>query len=76
MIFSGVQIPENPNELYSLRYSDFVVPLVKSVQEVNAKMESQVKNLQSEIGTLISENEALKQRLDKLEALIKAEKAE
>ena len=70
--FSGVQKPENPNELYSLRYSDFVMPLVKSVQEVNAKLESQVKNLQSEIGTLTSENEALKQRLDKLEALIKA----
>src|SRR5678816_1334397 len=38
--FSGVQKPENPNELYSLRYSDFVMPLVKSVQEVNAKLES------------------------------------
>jgi|GEM_PF-798409 len=71
--FSGVQKPENPNELYSLRYSDFVVPLVKSVQEVNAKMESEIKDLKSEIGTLTSENEELKQRLDKLEALIKAQ---
>ncbi len=72
--FSGVQRPENPNELYSLRYSDFVVPLVKSVQEINAKMESEITNLKSEIGTLTTENEELKLRLDKLEALIKAEK--
>ena len=69
--FSGVQIPENPNELYSLRYSDFVVPLVKSVQEVNAKLESQIQSLQSEIGVLTSENEELKRRLDQIEALIK-----
>jgi hypothetical protein len=31
--FSGVDVPKNSNELYSLRYSDFVVPLVKAVQE-------------------------------------------
>lgn len=68
--FSGVQKPANPNELYSLRYSDFVMPLVKSVQEVNAKLESEVKNLKAEIGSLTSENEELKQRLDRLEALI------
>jgi hypothetical protein len=72
--FSGVQKPENPNELYSLRYSDFVVPLVKSVQEVNAKMDAEIKNLKSEIGTLTTENEELKLRLDKLEAMIKGEK--
>ncbi|MBL7943815.1 MAG: tail fiber domain-containing protein, partial [Flavobacteriales bacterium] len=33
--FSGVQVPENPDDLYSLRYSDFVMPLVKSVQELS-----------------------------------------
>lgn len=33
--FSGVLAPKNANELYSVRYSDFVVPLVKAVQELN-----------------------------------------
>jgi len=72
--FSGVQSPENPNELYSLRYSDFVMPLVKSVQEINSNMKSEIQILKSEIGTLTAENEALKARMDKLEALMKAGK--
>ena len=71
--FSGVQKPGNPNELYSLRYSDFVMPLVKSVQEINTKLEAEVKDLKAEIGNLSTENEELKQRLDRLEALIKKE---
>ena len=39
--FSGVQIPANPDELYSLRYSDFVMPLVKAVQEQQKIIETQ-----------------------------------
>ena len=31
--FSGVTKPENERDLYSLRYAEFVVPLVKAVQE-------------------------------------------
>jgi trimeric autotransporter adhesin len=37
--FSGVQKPDNPDDLYSLRYSDFVVPLVKAVQEQQQQIE-------------------------------------
>ncbi len=61
--FSGVQKPANPDELYSLRYSDFVMPLVKATQELNQK-------LNAEFATLKSENDALTQRIEKLEALI------
>jgi len=32
--FSGVVIPQNENSIYSLRYAEFVVPLVKAVQEL------------------------------------------
>ena len=39
--FSGVQIPANPNDIYSLRYSDFVVPLVKAGQEQQQMIEEQ-----------------------------------
>jgi hypothetical protein len=31
--FSGVDKPKNENDMYGLRYSEFVVPLVKAVQE-------------------------------------------
>ena len=33
--FSGVDAPKNDRDLYALRYSDFVVPLVKAVQELS-----------------------------------------
>jgi len=48
-----VDAPKNDNDFYGLRYAEFVVPLVKAVQELKA------------------ENDALKARLDALEALIK-----
>ncbi len=38
--FSGVVKPRNDNDLYSLRYSDFVVPLVKAVQELSVQNDS------------------------------------
>jgi hypothetical protein len=31
--FSGITIPKNDHELYTLSYEQFVVPLVKAVQE-------------------------------------------
>lgn len=37
--FSGVDAPKNEHDLYGLRYSDFVVPLVKSIQELSKKIE-------------------------------------
>jgi trimeric autotransporter adhesin len=46
--FSGVQKPANPDELYSLRYSDFVVPLVKAVQE-QQKMIEDLRNQNTEL---------------------------
>lgn len=37
--FSGVIVPENENDLYTVSYSEFVVPLVKSVQEQQKQIE-------------------------------------
>jgi hypothetical protein len=37
--FSGIKIPKNTNELYGLSYAEFVVPLVKSVQELSENQE-------------------------------------
>src|SRR6185295_9131957 len=41
--FDAVHKPTNDNDNYSLAYSHFVVPLVKAVQELNAKAEAQQK---------------------------------
>ena len=37
--FNGVDAPKNEKDYYGLRYSQFVVPLVKAVQELNEKLE-------------------------------------
>ncbi len=39
--FSGVKVPENDKEIYGLRYAEFVVPLVKSVQELSQQVKDQ-----------------------------------
>lgn len=46
--FSGIDKPEQPDKLYGLRYADFVVPLVKAVQE----QQQQIEDLKKEIGLL------------------------
>jgi hypothetical protein len=57
--FSGVDAAKNNKDLYGLRYSEFVVPLVKAVQELSAQNDA-----------LKSENDALKARLDKIEQML------
>ncbi len=42
-IFHGVEAPQNEKDHYSIRYAEFVVPLVKAVQELTAKVEMQEK---------------------------------
>lgn len=37
--FSGVDAPQNEKDIYGLRYSEFVVPLVKAVQELSKQNE-------------------------------------
>jgi len=50
--FSGVDAPKNDRDVYGLRYAEFVVPLVKAVQELNLKI--------SEFENLKMENEMIK----------------
>lgn len=47
-VFNGVQPPQNEKDPYTIRYAEFVVPLVKAIQELSA----QVKAQQQEIETL------------------------
>ena len=67
--FSGIHKPETEDGLYSITYSDFVVPLVKAVQELS-KINDAQKNT---IADLQNENNSLEQRLSKLEAMMKGQ---
>lgn len=46
--FSGVDAPKNDNDLYGLRYAEFVVPLVKAVQELSAE-NAELKKINNEL---------------------------
>ena len=61
--FSGVDAAKNDKDLYGLRYAEFVVPLVKAVQELskmNDEKDASIDSLKSEIGNLKSEIENIK----------------
>lgn len=51
--FSGVDAAKNNTDLYGLRYSDFVVPLVKAVQELSKQNEELQKQI-DELKTLMN----------------------
>jgi hypothetical protein len=57
--FSGIDKPKNANDHYGLRYSTFVVPLVKSVQEQQQIIEDQ----QQQIDDLKNEIRLIKEML-------------
>jgi hypothetical protein len=47
--FSGVDAPDNEKDMYGLRYAEFVVPLVKAVQELarqNAELLKRIEELE------------------------------
>lgn len=44
--FSGVDAPQNEKDLYGLRYAEFVVPLVKAVQEQQVMIEELRKEIE------------------------------
>ncbi len=53
--FSGVVKPATPDGLYGLTYSEFVVPLVKAVQELsklNDKKDAQINDLAARVASL------------------------
>jgi hypothetical protein len=57
--FSGVYKPQNETDAYGLSYADFVVPLVKAVQEQQAIIEEQNKKIEM----LIDEMRLIKAKL-------------
>ncbi len=67
--FSGVDAPKNENDYYGLRYAEFVVPLVKAVQEQQDKIEEQQKTIAT-LQNRLSEMETMKKEMKVLKHLI------
>jgi len=67
--FSGVDAAENENSLYGLRYSEFIMPLIKAVQELSAEnkakdaiiasSQEQVKELTRLVNRLLEEKKLI-----------------
>ncbi len=68
--FSGVDAPKNATDMYGLRYAEFVVPLVKAVQEQQQLIAELKKSVVTNIETekqLKKENDSIYERLKNLE---------
>ncbi len=63
--FTGIDIPNNENEVYSLRYVDFIMPLIKATQEQQIIIE----NLQKENENLKAKTEVLESKLLEIEKI-------
>jgi hypothetical protein len=63
--FSGITVPKKSNELYTLSYEQFVVPLVKAVQEQQEEIEKLSKtnnDLEGKVELLMKRIEMLENR--------------
>ncbi len=77
--FSGLQKPVNEHTLYTLRYAEFVVPLVKAVQEQQAIIECQRETIarqQAMLDELRQENTTQDWQLSSQDERIRALEAE
>jgi hypothetical protein len=63
--FDGVTVPKNDKEFYSISYSQFVMPLVKAVQEQQAIIEDQ-QNQMNDLKARVGEIELLKLQVAEL----------
>ena len=74
--FSGVDAPENERSPYGLRYSDFVVPLVKAVQELsehNIKLQEQNNRMQEQINEFTAKLNELINAVKSQNAMVNSE---
>jgi len=64
--FPGIDVPRNDKEVYTLRYADFIMPMVKAIQELNSKNEE----LQKENEGLKAQNVAFNAKFELQQAEI------
>ena len=66
--FNGVQAPKSDDDLYSLSYAEFVVPLVKAIQEqqtIIVDIKARNLELQKEIKALVTQVHNIEQKINK-----------
>ena len=71
--FSGVDKPQTKDGLYGLRYDNFVVPLVKAVQELSRSSDdkdSKIATLQKELAAKDAKLDDLQNQLNALKAIV------
>ena len=71
--FSGVDAPKHEGDFYALRYAEFVVPLVKSVQELDATdsaMQQRMDNLEAQVALLTEQMASRDAALHALQAQV------
>ena len=66
--FDGVDAPKNENDLYGIRYAEFVVPLVKAVQEQQTTINAQ----QTTINAQQTSINAQQKQIDELKLMVEA----
>ena len=69
--FSGVDAPKNEHDYYGLRYAEFVVPLVKAVQELSAVNAAQKRVNESQQARLDAQQLVIDQLVLRIERLEK-----
>ena len=58
--FSGVKVPENDeNQMYGLRYAEFVVPLVKAAQELDQRVEDLENQVDAQNALIVAQQELI-----------------
>jgi trimeric autotransporter adhesin len=72
-VFHGVETPQSESDHYSIRYAEFVVPLVKAVQELNTLLKEQSVQHAAEIAELkeqLKSSDGLGKGLSETETLL------
>jgi trimeric autotransporter adhesin len=57
--FPGIDVPRNDKEVYALRYGDFIMPLVKAVQELskeNGSLKEEIAQLKVQVSGFVKNN--------------------
>jgi hypothetical protein len=71
--FTGIDIPKGENEVYALRYTEFIMPMVKAIQEQQEMIELlqvELESAQNREASIKRTNEEMRDRLAALEKMM------